>query len=764
MSRKKTYVNAITQRLLDTDNYISSSDYAMARYNMEQKSKLRPNIKSTSIAECLVEAHKGSMPNKFKGAYRFAKDKNRYTFGVPRSSISTDAVNGVKLALESYLTNLESKPLTFEYVKLNSKNPYHYAWKEVISKLSYSFINNELKTLSIKEGVPAYLLKSQLYLTQESIDTLSLDGNLDQNGLNIGTIKQPEILIGDSDKLVVVYTYTKETELLEGTVELDLSHVVKKVKVSESDEVVDEVSSEEEYLQTMYYDGTTYKLFEYKYMSGGIPEIDKAESFQEEFGQYYPRIYIRRDAKDTAKLPKDSVARKHTEKLLYRLGLNLEDLTDSINESIDGLNDNYKFTFLHLTVSINKEMDDQTTGKYLFNYFDALYDKSEPLVSTDPDEPTIPNERKGITQTVSDTTYTQVVKYWKSGKETKTGTIKNNKGVALKAGEYCIKYGERNWGEYSGGGVSGIVSYLNATSSHNLYFQTSANQYTVITVYGLEMTHQFYGKSVRCQWDDEGLTIPLDLSVVNGLRNKEQDLLLNKALQITVTTLQVVKKKWYERGPFKVLLAVASIAMNMFVPGSGFALSALVTAVVTTVAISVAIKILMTVATELAIKLGISPEVVGVLTAIVAIGFTAYGGGKFDFSKMLNSKEVLKALSYSLDMYQKGIGKKIEMIKKEMDSFNDYAKNEWEKIEAAQSMLFTGMIPPGLELLTSPINEVDIYLGESPQDFYTRTVGLDIVDMSYNMEAYFLALATTVPKNIPKRVNTVDISDVLLIN
>lgn len=761
MSRKKTYVNAITQRLMETDNYISSSDYAMARYNMEQKSKLRPNIKSTSIAECLVEAHKGSMPNKFKGAYRFAKDKNKYIFGVPKSSISTDAVNDVKIALEKYLTDLEGKPLTFEYVKLNSKNPYHYAWKEVISKLSYSFITNELKTLSIKEGVPTYLHKSQLYLTQASIDTLSLDGNLDQNGLNIGTIKQPEILIGDSDKLVVVYTYTKGLELLEGTVELDLSHVVKKVKVSDSDDVVDEVPSEEEYLQTMYYDGTTYKLFEYKYMSGDIPEIDKAESYQEEFGQYYPRIYIRRHARDTISLPKDNAARKNTEKLLYRLGLDLKDLTSSINESIEELNDYYKYTFLHLTVSINKEMDDQTTGKYLFNYFDTLYDKSDPYVSNDRDEPTIPNERKGITQTVSDVEYTQVVKYWKSGKETKTGTIKNNKGVALKAGEYCIKYGERRWGEYKGGGLPG---FLKATASHNIYFQTSDNQYTVITVYGLEMIHQFYGKSVRCQWDDEGLTIPLDLSVVNGLRNKEQDLLLNKALQITVTTLQVVKKKWYETGIFKVAMAIVSVAINMFVPGSGFVLSAMFSAVVTTVIISVAIKILMAVAIDLAIRLGLSPEAVGILTAIVAIGFTAYGAGKFDFSKMLNSKEVLKALSYSVDMYQKGIGKKIEMIKKEMDTFNEFAKDEWEKIDAAQSMLFTGMIPPGLELLTSPINEVDIYLGESPQDFYTRTVGLDIVDMSYNMEAYFLALATTVPKNIPKKVNTMDISDVLLIN
>lgn len=758
MSRKKTYVNAITQRLLDTDNYISSSDYAMARYNMEQKSKLRPNIKSTSIAECLVEAHQGSMPNKFKGAYRFAKDKDKYIFGVPKSSISTDAVNDVKLALENYLTDLEGKPLTFEYVKLNSKNPYHYAWKEVISKLSYSFINNELKTLSIKEGVPAYLLKSQMYLTQESIDTLSLDGNLDQNGLNIGTIKQPEILIGDSDKLVVVYTYTKGIELLEGTVELDLSHVVKKVIVTESSDVVDEVPSEEEYLQTMYYDGTTYKLFEYKYMSGGIPEIDKAESYQEEFGQYYPRIYLRRDAKDTIELPKDNVARKNTEKLLYRLGLDLKELTTSVNESIDDLNDFYKFTFLHLTVSINKEKDDQTTGKYLFNYFDALYAKAEPILSSNPNDPKLNKEKHGITQTVSDTTYTQIVKYWKSGKETKTGIIKNNKGAALKAGEYCIKYSKMSWN--TGGGKW----FNNYIANHEIYFQTSANQYTVITIYGLEMIHQFYGQSVRCQWNDEGLTIPLDLSVVNGLRNKEQDLLLNKALQITVTTLQVIKKKWYETGPFKVVVAFASIAMNMFVPGSGFALSALFTAVVTTIVISVAIKILMTVAIEIAIKLGISPEVIGILTAIVVIGFTAYGAGKFDFSKMMNSKEVLKALSYSVDMYQKGIGKKIEMIKKEMDTFNEYAKDEWKKIETAQSMLFTGMIPPGLELLTSPINEVDIYLGESPQDFYTRTVGLDIVDMSYNMEAYFLALATTVPKNTPKRVNTVDISDVLLIN
>lgn len=750
----KTYVNSVTQRMLDTDNYVSSNDYGMARYLMEQKDRLRPNVNSTTIAECLVQANASSLPKKFKNAYRFAKDKSKYVYGVPMSSISTDAVNDVKEGLKAYLVNLEGKPLTFEYIKLNSKNLYHYAWKEVIDTLKYSFTNNELKTLSIKEGVPAYLKSSQLYISQSSLDILTLDGNLDQNGLDIGNTAQPEMLIGLTDKLAVTYTYTKGIELLEGTIELDLSHVVKKVVISPDIDVIDKVETELEYLQTMYHNGDTYKLFEYAYMSGGIPAIDMSESYQEEFGQYYPRIYIRQDANDTIGLAATDQKRIDTKKLLHTVGIDLADFTESIRESIEGINNNYKYIFLHLTVSINKEMNDQTTGKYLFNYFDTLYGRSE--VTTEVNNFMLVNEKKGITQEVTDGTYTQLVNYWKSGKETKAGVATNNLGVILQVGEYYIKYSSAVTASESG--------FPTITGKHTIYRQDSTNQYTVITILGLEMIHRFYGKSIRCKGDDEGLTIPLDLSVVNTLKGKEQDLLLNKAFQITVTTLQVVKKKWYESGIFKVVMAVASIVMNMFIPGSGFVLSALLGAVVTTIVVSIAIKVLMTLALELAISLGISAEVLGILTAIVAIGVAAYGGGKFDFSKMFNAKEALKTLNYSVDMYQQRIGKNIEQIRKDMDLFGKYADSEIERLKDAQAMLDTGMVPPTLEMLTSPTNNVDIYLGESPQDFYTRTVGLDIVDLSYNMEAYFLAASTIIPIQKFKREVSLAISDVLLIN
>lgn len=782
MAKYKEYVNAITERLMDTENYKSAKDYAMARYLMEQKSRLRPTVNGTSLAECLLDANTHSMTNKFKRVTRFAKDKSVYPYGVPKSSITTEAVSGVKGALEDYLTTKEGKPLTFLYVKLNSRNAYHFAWEQLYAELGYNGETNELKVMSIKAGNTAYLKGGQLYLTQATADRLLLDGNTDQNGLSMSygstpdrvintNREQPEPLIGDSNKLVVTYVYKDGLISKEDTVELNLDFIepnaIKPKPITQPSlpswmpkpPTVDPetIESEDEYLQTMYFDGTSYRVFNYRYMSGGIPAIDKAESYQEEFGQFYPRIYLRQDAKDLMNLPKDNKARVGTEKLMRKIGLDLKEVTESINEGIEDLNDTFKYTFIHLTISINKEMDDQTTGNYLFNYFDALYARSTAIPIKDQQEPILPNERKGITQDVSDNTYSQVVSYWKSGKTNRAGKAKNNKGVDLKKGEYCVKFTTISLG-------TGDKWYKKAINGgHELIYQVTDTTHIVITVMNLVMVHQFYGKSIKCEWSDDGLTIPLDSSVVNKLKGSDSDLLLNKGLQITIATYQRIKKKWYERGVFKVAMVVVSVVINMFVPGAGFALSAFLSALATTIIMSIAITVLMTVALELAIRLGISPEILAVLTALATAAVLAYGGGKFDFSKVMNAKSALTALNYSVDMYQKGIGKAIEAIQKEMDLFAEYAKDQSAKLKEAQKMLDTGMIPPDLELLTAPINEMDIYLGETPEQFYTRAQGIDIVDLSYNMEAYFIAIFTSPPEYVSKRELTVDIEDILLI-
>src|SRR5699024_533031 len=128
-----------------------------------------------------------------------------------------------------------------------------------------------------------------------------------------------EILIGDEDKLVFTYVYKQGDSLVEGTETISLSDVFPVV----TEDTV-KAPKEVEYMQSMYQVDGVYKLFTYEYMSGGIAEIDKAESYQEPIGNYYPRLYTRIDSKDLIDRSSDDIGRKHTASMMKSLGLDLE--------------------------------------------------------------------------------------------------------------------------------------------------------------------------------------------------------------------------------------------------------------------------------------------------------------------------------------------------------------------------------------------------------------------------------------------------------
>lgn len=735
MSRKKTYVNSVTERMLDSENFHSSKDFALQKFHYDQKSKLNPRMRDTSLSEYLIETQKYSLTNKLRSAYRFANDANRYPYGLPKSHLSTSADGDIRNSLISYLTKKEGFPVSILSYTLNTKNLLHFAWLKIADNLKYQHSNNEIKALSIMKGSPCYLYGGHLIMTQGTHSNYVLDNNITQSGLSLSYGKcfdrmenlaanHSDVIIGDRDAVVLIYAYKLGDNVLYETIEVSLSDV--------NPEVVDDTPIENEIIQVTYMAETGAKLFTYAYKSGGILELDTSVIFSDSLGQYYPRIYLREDAINTNKLNKSSAKYKGTKNIIKKLGLDLDEVTDQVMKSIEGLNNNFKYVFMQLTVSINKEMDDPITGKYLFNYFNRLHAKGLPKAD---------GTSAATFQKVSDKEYSQEVYYKQSTKKINTGVALNNKGIALKVGEHCIKY---------------------TGNKHVLMQQTNSTNHISITLDGLVMTHLFDGHLIKCSGDDEGLTIPLDYSVVKNMLPTEKELLVNKSFQITITTVVTIKKKWYQRGIFKVIIGVISIAINFIIPGAGLTFMALIQAVATSFLVGLAVGLAIKLAVSIAAAMGISPEILAALTFIAVLGYSI-ATGNIDYSKMVDGKAILKALMPSVDMYQKAITNDILSIKKQMEEFQEFAKSEWDKLKEAQAMLFTGMIPPTLEMLTTPLNN-NVFLGETAEEFYTRAVGVDVTDLTVNMVDYFLDATTIVTNKIkPQREFNTNMGDELLI-
>lgn len=537
----------------------------------------------------------------------------------------------------------------------------------------------------------------------------------------------------------------------------------------------DVIPDEYEYIQAVYEVGGEYKWFSYAYLSGGIPALDGAANYSNDVGKYFPRFYLRQHAKDLITLPESSQGKKDTEKLFKKLGLKLKDITETVNKGIGDVTDEIKFSFLQMCVSINNDKDNNATGEYIYNYFNRLYAKGvviEPVVPTKPVEGEEVKKkefvgegdgRRGVSQRIADKVYTQQIEYHSSWKKLNTGVAKNNAGEDLKVGEYCVMFRPSRLGieiKPDGGFILKRIPNI-----HTLIYQLSATQHVQIQVVEINLRHMFYGQTVTSNGGDEHLTIPLDYDIVYSLKTSEKEEMMNKSLQLTVTTLKVVKKKWYQTGIFKFVMAVVSIAINVIVPGSGLTLMALLQAVAVTVVTGLIVNAAISLLVKLAVALGFSPEGLLGLIAVLVVAAAFVTGGSTLNQTLLTAKNMMKVVNTSFDIYQKHIQANIAQIKKNMDTFNKYASDQWKKLKETQKLLDTGVIPMDLELLTRPIENNQIYFGESAEDFYTRTTTVDVAAITSDVMGFFLNVTSGLPvarAYIPDR--SMEVEDVLLIN
>lgn len=461
--------------------------------------------------------------------------------------------------------------------------------------------------------------------------------------------------------------------------------------------------------------GTTeIRFFTYVFGSGLNPAFDNIIQYSSASGEFFPRLYARLDGVDLSKLPKSDPIYKTSTKLAKHLGIKWEDWVKQLHESIEDVG---VVQQLFMTLCAPMTTEDPAIAEYLFRYFSKIYGEIANVV-----DPTT-HTKEGLILEIKDTACSHTVAFTSISLNTITGAFASK-------GSYKSEY------------VSGSVPY------HSVKYQVTNTSYVEVNIYNLSSTHSFSGGSTTVSGTDEALVIPLDRSVIPNMTTPELEILFAKCLYLFINVMKIIKKKWYQRGVFKVVMAIVAIAISVVSVGAGAPLSAYILAATYAVAIGVAVSLVVGALSKVLVKLGVSAEVVAILTVVIAIIALATGDGS-TFAELLDTSAntLLQITNAGFQLSSNMSVLQLNEIVKQMEAFQTEAMSKWELLEEAQKLLETAIAPLSLELLMSDLrSKVMIRLGESPEVFLTRTVGLgNVGTLAFDMVSNYVDVALTLP-------------------
>lgn len=593
------------------------------------------------------------------------------------------------------------------------------------------------------------------------------EGYVNDNPVDIGT--DGYILINHTDEFSIDLSDVNPEHNFE---QVDNPDDISDTTVTPS---TDTIPEDYDYIQVGYSLDGNYHWFSYAYLSGLIPELDNALLNDKAIGEYYPRLYTRINDINIVN-HYDKQKKEDGIKASKKLGIDLKDLTIQLNNSVGDEIKNVHYMYLTLAIGVNTNQDDKRVSEYLYRYFDRLLQESDDIELPDDLQPIkyvtqtingkeevkqVPNlvpHKSVITQYIQDNILTVCINYNKA-------RIITHQGKLHEVGSYWSSVGSIQKSK-----TKNILNIIRRTIEwteyyHSFFYQTNENEYTEIRIFGLSKTDYYSGHSSTVSGTDEKLCIPLDKSIVMDLTLKEREILINKAFQVQINIIKVIKQKWYQRGIFRVLLAVIAIAITVATKGAGLSWASKLFLMAKTMAISFAVNIAVDLVAKLAVKLGVSPEVLGIITLIATIAIGAMSGS-FDASKLLRADTIMAKLNHAFKMYQKAIQHNIAKIQKELAQLAEYYKNKQKEVAKAQELLNTGVVPIDLELLLNPPSSIDkglIILGETPTEFYNRTTTINVVEITQAIASNFVSANMVIEPVKYKPTEDFDINEILLI-
>lgn len=506
------------------------------------------------------------------------------------------------------------------------------------------------------------------------------------------------------------------------------------------------------------------QYFLYKLGLGTYPVLDGWVSGGDLLSPYYPAVPLRRDNKDLLKDDqKDTELYKTSKKFLKRLGFDIDDLAESLNEN-EGVKD-VDFAYVAFGVSLNTQS--QEGKRYLFDFFQYL---------------------RGITSAATTKASFEI---WRYNFESNQGStppqvnsieIFNQKN---RANNYDIKL---QWDYIDTSLKSGVVSpnarvgdvelVMSGTRSefsfrgmdikHDNSKLFARRQLTVDTYEELEIAGLVYdnfvykGKSVTVtaydafnDEDEEGFIVPLNQQVLRGMSLRDTTDLAYQCCHMVLNCYKVVKQKWYQRGVFKVILMIVAVVLMVFFPPAGVAaiatmlvgalgISLLLATILAAVVYMLAAMIVMNILTKVAVKLFGEKwgAVIAVLIAFVAGNWDSLmsiGTNGLTAMQLINgSAALLNAYGNYVQQKTLDIYKDIGNLEAEYEKKFNELEDMWEK------MLGTNTDLLDIQAMTQAtyimqFEALDTFLGR------TLLTGGDIAEITLDQVTNFTALGLQLP-------------------
>lgn len=737
-SKKKTEVFTSVVRVIE-DTQIPNSAKAGV---------LKAIVRDENISEHLVDALNESIV--FRAERMFDYAERKYFYGLPSSTLITD-IQGEDI-VRQVIEDQIGKSIMVDYCKFAPINSLHVGWQTLVNQYGYDEASNEIKALSIQQGVPVYLKDMVVIYPQSTVDQAE-PGTLDKWGKSpasgytperqfsfdfpmFGTEYSKDIISPSATHDSVQVSYVFELERIEQQNGIEIKH--RELREGAFLIPVEGYDEEEDFYHVKYYYETVITpgdprkdipavtskhvgYWLYQEGSGEIPEIDNIYRTRlDEVGSYFPIIYFRHDKKKrTRKELRETEAFKTSERMLKYLNMDFIEVSDAIHENPDIKDIEQAFMMWGVPAKAESEIE----LRYLFDYFNLLYYESA-------GEYVLPGKLKVGLDSPWDRKVGRAIKIQdKEFKMTLSFLSIGKRRVAGKIGEVGTHKGgfenEKIIEEYDYGEgtqyIEKVVPYR--------YYQRQINEtfYEEVAVFRPRLSYAIWrGNNYVAGAKNDALMIPLDHAMVKVYSPIDREELYSRSLHFVFNTRITTKEKWYQSGWFKVVMIIVAIVLTIIYPPGGAAMWAAIAAMGTAVYIAaillvVVIQNFVVGALVKFVAKALGPEV-ALLLAVVAI---VYAGGK-GLQQGLSAMQKLAAdalVKFGTNLAQAAFNQhtsnRMAEYRADQQDFDLMSDKLMKELEEIKKTLDVSVDLNPFEF----IGEVPMLIaGEAPDTFYQRTV------------------------------------------
>jgi len=737
-SKKKTTVGTTVERVIK-DNLLPDS---------AKTGIMSAILGDGDVADNVMEELIGGIGMRAERMYEYGRTK--YTHGLPSGQVKS-ATQGRQEA-DAILTTIEGAPVEIDYCHFGPPNNLHIGWTKLLSEHGYSFSTNTLYDLSVLKGVPVYL-KDMVVVVPEAQKALMSPGALAQWGPPATAGKTPERKFqtdavgamrapspvesstsASTDFVRVDYIWEVITSVPGSSPVVKAIHEASMtINVNVFDELAD-------WFQVRYSVGTAIKYAMYKVGSGTYPTLDAVFLTPPQVnGTYFPFAYFRY-AKVSEIADKTKESYKTAKKLVKFMGIDYDAVATAINSN-PGIADVEQAMLIMAVPAITTNPLER---RYLYEYFDNQYANQLVKFETRVEGNTAAFFAK-IAELTVNATIIQDKRF--SMSLSNNGVFKIRKGGSIGAvGFYDSGFTTHNTAQNYTDENTGIVSTAVTAVKYHYYRKQIAHAlYDEIQVIDLKMQYRvFEGHSTIGDEADTILLIPIDRSISEDYSIPEREVLYARSMHYVFNSRQVTVIKWYQTGVFKALITLIAIVITVWSMGAdGGALLAAIasgsSAAITAALIPVLINLVIGAAIGAALKIFV--KMVGAEFAfLVAIFAAAYGSFQaFKFGSITGApwaKDLLQLATGLSKAINAGLQDLMQGLSKEYGELSLLMTEADKKLKEADKLLENNNF-------LSPF----VIFGESPKDFYNRTVHSGNIGMqSISAISSYVDIALTLPK------------------